>query len=503
MSIFVAMKAAIVGSGVAGLASSIRLALSGVETHVFEASAYPGGKLHEFWLEDYRFDAGPSVSTMTWLVDELYELAGKNPREHFNYRRKDLICKYFYPDGSHISGFADRDKFCREVELKTGVPAEAINRYLNHSQSNHELAGKIFLQESIHEAGTFLTKDALRAIARFPQLDITNTLNSVNKKRLKHPKLVQLFNRYATFNGSSPYKAPGILNTIAHLEYNLGTYFIEGGFYSMTKALYELAVELGVQFHFNQKVSRIVVEHKKVTGIESPAGFFPAELVLSNMDVVPTYRELMPDQRAPEKVLKQERSTSMMVFYWGIKGTFEELDLHNAFFSADYKHEFDCLFKTKTITDDPTIYVNITCKDQPGDAPEGCENWFVMINVPANVGQDWDALIARTRKNVLAKLTQILGRDVESLIACEEILEPRVIEARTSSYRGSIYGASSNNQFAAFLRHANFSKKVKGLYFAGGSVHPGGGTPLCLLSAKITAERIKKDYPQIGKAHAE
>jgi phytoene dehydrogenase-like protein len=217
-------------------------------------------------------------------------------------------------------------------------------------------------------------------------------------------------------------------------------------------------------------------------------------LVVSNMDVVPTYRDLLIEQEAPEKVLKQERSTSMMVFYWGIKGTFEELDLHNAFFSADYKHEFDCLFNQKTISDDPTIYINITSKEQPTDAPEGCENWFVMVNVPANQGQDWDALVAANRKNVLRKLTTMLGRDIASLITCEQVLEPRTIEENTSSYTGSIYGASSNSMFAAFLRHSNFSQKIKGLYFAGGSVHPGGGTPLCLLSAKIMADRVKRDF---------
>ncbi len=494
MGTFAPMKAVVIGSGVAGMASSIRLALKGWEVHVFEASSYPGGKLHEFWMDGYRFDAGPSVSTMTWLVDELYELAGKNPRDHFNYKRKELICRYFYPDGTHITGYADRDKFCNEVEEKTGVSGDVIRKYLDHSKKNHELAGKIFLQESIHQAGTFMTRDALKAIARFPQLDITNTLNKVNTKRLKHPKLVQLFNRYATFNGSSPYVAPGILNTIAHLEYNLGTYFIEGGFYGMTKALYELAIECGVTFHFDEKVERIRVERKKATGIETSKGNYDADIVVSNMDVVPTYRKLLAGEKAPEKVLRQERSTSMMVFYWGVKDVFPELDLHNAFFSADYKHEFDCLFNTKTITDDPTIYINNTVKDQPSDAPPGCENWFVMINVPANYGQDWDALIDRTRENVLRKLSNILGRDIKPLIACERILEPRVVEAQTSSYMGSIYGASSNNMFAAFLRHANFSNKIKGLYFAGGSVHPGGGTPLCLLSAKIATERIGKDF---------
>jgi diapolycopene oxygenase len=164
--------------------------------------------------------------------------------------------------------------------------------------------------------------------------------------------------------------------------------------------------------------------------------------------------------------------------------------LHNIFFSEDYELEFKHIFNKNSLYEDPTIYLNISSKFLPSDAPIGCENWFVMVNVPANIGQDWDEWIKITRNNILRKLSKLLNANIESLIENESVLDPRLIEERTSSFGGSLYGNASNNRQAAFLRHPNFSKKIKGLYFCGGSVHPGGGIPLCINSGKIVAQEI-------------
>ncbi len=173
--------------------------------------------------------------------------------------------------------------------------------------------------------------------------------------------------------------------------------------------------------------------------------------------------------------------------------SFRELDLHNIFFSKHYRKEFDHLFEHRTITDDPTVYVFISSKAVPEDAPAGCENWFTMINVSENTGQDWDMEIEKARTNILDKLERMLDRDIRSHIVYQHVRDPRVIEEDTSSYRGSLYGNSSNSKFAAFNRHPNRRKDIRGLYFAGGSVHPGGGIPLCLASAKIVDSLIAKD----------
>ncbi len=163
--------------------------------------------------------------------------------------------------------------------------------------------------------------------------------------------------------------------------------------------------------------------------------------------------------------------------------------MHNILFSGNYREEFACLFEKKCIYEDPTVYLFIGSKAVPDDAPEGCENWFVMINTPENIGQDWDKLIADARSRIQEKILRVTGIDVEKFRNFEFIQDPRAIERNTASYRGSLYGNSSNSMFAAFQRHPNFTR-IKGLYFTGGSVHPGGGIPLCLSSAKIVSEMI-------------
>jgi phytoene dehydrogenase-like protein len=254
--------------------------------------------------------------------------------------------------------------------------------------------------------------------------------------------------------------------------------------------LVKAAKKLGVNFHFNEKVSRILHHNKVVSGIETEKASYSFSHVISNMDINPTYRKLLPDVAPPENLLVQEKSSSAIIFYWGIQKTFKELDLHNIFFSANYEEEFSHIFKTKQFYADPTIYLNISSKYKPDDAPAGHENWFVMINVPPNTGQDWDQWIAKAREAVLQKLSRLLGTEIGPLIATESILDPRLIESKTSSFGGSLYGNASNNRYAAFLRHANYSSQIKGLYFCGGSVHPGGGIPLCLNSGKIVADMV-------------
>jgi phytoene desaturase len=278
------------------------------------------------------------------------------------------------------------------------------------------------------------------------------------------------------------------------LELNEGTFYPKGGMISITNALYQLALKKGVRFHFNAPVQRIIQQDRLVRGVVVEGKNIFANLVVSNMDVFFTYQKLLGDARMANQVLKQERSSSALIFYWGIKSEFPQLELHNIFFSTDYAAEFKAIFQTGSMHTDPTVYVNITSKCEPGlQAPTGKENWFVMVNCPANKGQDWKALQQKARAAVIGKLNRILGVDLESLIEVEEVLDPVLIESKTASYMGSLYGTSSNSKMAAFLRHPNFSKALKGLYFVGGSVHPGGGIPLCLKSAQIMGSMVEKD----------
>jgi phytoene desaturase len=485
-------KTLIIGAGIAGIASAIRLAIKGYEVEVFEANSYPGGKLSKFIKDGFRFDAGPSLLTMPQYIDELFTLAGKQSSDYFNYQKLDVVCNYFYDDGSHIKAYADEDKFAEEVSNITGEPASSIKRYANNSRKIYNITNHVFLERSLHQIKTYLSLSAIRSIFRLPQIDAMRTMHKANTGFFKDERMVQFFDRYATYNGSNPYSAPATLNVIPYIEQHFGAYFPDGGMYSIVTSLVKLAESLGVKFNYNSQVEEIILDGRNVKGVKVKGQLHEADAVISNMDVWFTYHKLLKDHPKlyPQKILKQERSSSALIFYWGINKQFPQLDLHNIFFSADYKAEFGHIWQQKDIYHNPTVYLNISSKYKPDDAPAGCENWFVMINVPANTGQDWDELIVNARKNIITKLSKSLGEDISQFIISESVLDPRDIESKTSSYQGSIYGTSSNSQFAAFLRHANRSSKIDGLYFCGGSVHPGGGIPLCLLSAKIVSEWV-------------
>lgn len=486
-------KALIIGAGIAGIAAAIRLAVKGYNVEVFEANAHPGGKLSEIEQGGFRFDAGPSLLTMPQYIDELFELAGKNPADFFRYQKLDIICKYFYEDGTRLTAYADEEKFIKEFSHTTGVSSDAIHHYRQNSEHIYNATNNVFLQRSLHRLRTYFSLDALKVFFGFKKIDPFRTMHQANTEFFNDNHLIQYADRFATYNGSDPYRAPATLNVIPHLEQHFGAYFPDGGMYNIVASLVKLAESLNVKFHYNSTVDEIILKDKKAVAIKVNNQTVPGDMIVSNMDVWFTYHKLLRQHSHlyPAKILSQERSSSALIFYWGIKKKFPELDLHNIFFSANYKAEFEHIWQHKTIYHDPTVYINISSKLELGDAPNNSENWFVMINVPSNSGQDWDNLIKETKANIIQKLSRILKEDIGKLIICESILDPRSIESCTSSYQGSIYGTSSNNRFAAFLRHANRSSKIKNLYFCGGSVHPGGGIPLCLLSAKIVSEWVK------------
>lgn len=490
------MKAIIIGSGIAGIATAIRLRKKGYEVTVYEASNQLGGKLGLLESNGYRWDTGPSLFTMPHYIDELFELCNKNPRDYFNYQKLNIACEYFYSDGTHFTAYSQVEQLAQELHEKFQVEKQEVVNYFQECAHVYNQTGKIFLEKSLHKLSTWLSADVIKSILKLGKLDVNTTMHLAHAKKFSEPKIQQYLDRFATYNGSNPYQAPGILKIIPHLEHNIGTFFPDKGMRSIPESLIELAKSIGVEFHANSFVNKILVHKGKATGVQVNKTPKYADVIVSNMDVYPTYKKLLTGSRVrePKKVLAQPRSSSALIFYWGIKKSFKQLHVHNIFFSDSYQEEFNAIFNENKIIGDPTVYVHISSKAKPDDAPNGCENWFVMINVPNNNGQNWNQLAQNARTAILNKLSSMLGENIEALIETEHILDPVGIENNTSSYKGALYGAASNNKFAAFLRHKNFSSTVKGLYFCGGSVHPGGGIPLCLLSAKITSNLLPPVY---------
>lgn len=483
------MKIAVIGSGIAGLAVSIRLAHSGHQVTVFEANDYPGGKLTSIQKGGYRFDAGPSLFTMPHYVEELLSLG--DSQQPFDYEALDTLCHYFYPDGTRFQASSEQDEFVEAFSANLGVAQDDVRAELQESKRLYELTSPFFLEKSLNLAGTYLNPRIFKFLGGFPLANLKRPLAESNRKRFANEKAEQYFNRFATYNGSDPYQTPAIMGVIPHLEHGIGAFFPKGGMHEITLSLVRKAKSMGVEFHFSSPVEQIVLKGKGIAGVRVNGVLHSADKIVSNSDVRTTYRKLL-QMPLPKKLEKAEPSSSALIFYWGIARSFPELSLHNIFFSSDYQREFSQIFRERVLPEDPTVYVNITSKRAPADAPEGGENWFVMVNAPYNEGQEWNEMIHACRQNILKKISAELGHDIESLIEEEDVLNPMLIEERTSSHKGSIYGQSSNHWSSAFLRQPNFSSKIKGLYFCGGSVHPGGGIPLCLLSAKITADVIQK-----------
>lgn len=484
------MKAAVIGSGVGGLAMATRLALKGYKVTVYEQSDHSGGKIAEIKSGGYRFDYGPSLLTLPELSEELFRLAGKKRENYFGYSRLDVICKYFYPDGLQIRAFSDAEKFAAEIEEQTGEAARHILHHLKKSQDQYELTADIFLYSSLHKIRNFFQARVLKGILLFHKVDAFTSMHRRISQRFKDPRVIQLFDRYATYNGSDPFQAPATLNVISHLEHNLGAYFPDKGMRSLATGLELLARDSGVEFFFSKKVEKVILEGRRAKGLMVDNEVHEYDVIVSDVDVNYFYQNLLPGTRRI-KPDDSKLSSSALIFYWGIRGKNPALGLHNILFSEDYRAEFRDIFKNRTVSSDPTVYIYISSRLVPSDAPDHGENWYVMINVPPDTGQDWDVLIKDSRRHIIQKIKDMLKIPIEERIEFEHIESPLSIEKKTMSWKGALYSMHSNSRYSAFLRHSYKNRKLQNLYFVGGSVHPGGGIPLCLASAAIADKDVK------------
>lgn len=482
------ITAIVIGAGIAGLSSAIRLAAKGVHVTVLEQQDTYGGKMGVWEQDGYRYDTGPSLFTMPQYVNELLTIDGKSDVT-FEYDELENIGNYFWEDGTQMTATKDVEQLKDEFLKQLSEPKENIDAYLADSKIKFEITNHVFLEKSLHKLKTYLSWGTVKSFFRLSKVDIFKNMNAQNELRFNNPKTVQFFNRYATYNGSNPYQASATLNVIPHYEFGFGAFFPKKGIRSIADALYQKAIHLGVIFQFSTQVSKV----EKIGERYIVNGDTESDILICNMDVASAAKGPLKNF-VSSKRKKYEPSSSALIFYWGIDREFKELDLHNIFFSSDYKKEFKNIFHNRKIDNDPTVYIHISSKCKVDDAPVGCENWFVMVNAPYVAGQDWEKMINEARENILIKVSKRLGTDISRHIKLEHKLTPELIQSKTGSYKGALYGSSSNDRMAAFLRQPNFSSGHKGLYFCGGSVHPGGGIPLCLLSGKITTDIIAHDF---------
>lgn len=487
-------KVIVIGAGLGGLTAAIKAANAGCEVVVYEKNSYPGGKAGSIEFDGFRFDTGPTLLTMPFVFKKLFEECGKNIEDYLRLKPLGQSCKYFYPDGTVINAWSEADRFATEIEQKTHDKAADVHRFLKYSKDIYDLTSELFLFSQFRGFKSFFNGNAFKTLLNLNKIDSSRSMDEAVRSFFRDGRVIQLFNRYATYNGSNPYEAPATLNIIPYVEHNLGTFVPEGGIKAIPEALYKLALELGVSFHFNSVVERIYYKNKKIFSVHVNKQDQFCNAVVCNSDIFYAYRHMinLPGKKK-QKLHDDDFSSSALVFYWGVKGKDEGLGVHNILFSENYYQEFVEIFERKVTPLDPTTYIYISSKYNPSDAPEGFENWYVMVNAPYNYNQPWKREVAETKEEILDKIERLLKINIRDKIVSERILTPDMIEEQTLSYRGSLYGMSSNGRYNAFLRQRNKSKEIDGLYFCGGSAHPGGGMPLVVLSGMHAADAMAED----------
>lgn len=477
----------VIGAGLGGLSTAIRLAAKGYVVTVLEKNETVGGKVNFLEANGYSFDTGASLLTMPHVFRDLFEAAGKRLEDYLTLEKLAPICRYFWTDETRFDAYQDLQKTESEIERIAPEDTANFSRYINDSRRKYEVAERTFLAHSLNDLPKLIRP---KYFADLLAISGTKTLDKHNAKYFKSPKLQQLFNRFATYNGSSPFQVPATFALIPFVEFGLGAWYVKGGIYQIPKALEKLALEAGVEFRFDSTVEKILVEDKKATGVKLQNGdVLKGDFVIANADAIETYRNLIDEKNRPgfsdKRIAKTEASCSGFVLLLGVKKKFPQLAHHNIFFSDDYKAEFTQIFERKRPAENPTVYICATSRTDSTQAPPDSENLFVLVNAPYTSSQtDWTKEAQNYRNLIIEKLENFGLKDLKNLIEYEKIITPADLESKYLANRGSIYGVSSNSIFSAFMRPPNRARDIGNLIFSSGSTHPGGGMPLVLLSGK-------------------
>jgi phytoene desaturase len=478
----------IIGAGLGGLSAAIRLATKGFAVTILEKNETVGGKINFVEAGGYKFDTGASLLTMRRVLEELFIYAGKRVENYLEILALEPICRYFWTDGARFDASQNLPKTEAEIErMETRGEVENFRKFLADAKRKYEVSEKTFLAHSLNDLPSLLRPKYLRDLLAISSM---RTLDAHVGSYFRSPKLRQLFNRFATYNGSSPFQIPATFALIPYVEFGLGAWYVKGGMYEIPKALAKLAGELNVEIKTNCEVEKILVRNKKAVGVRLENGDeLKSDYVIANSDAVETYRNLLDAKN--KRIENLEPSCSGFVLLLGTKKRFPALAHHNIFFSDDYRAEFDAIFKDLRPARNPTVYVCAATRTDETQAPAGCENLFVLINAPyTSARTDWEKEKRDYRDLIVGKLEGFGLDGLENSIEFEQIITPEDFEKKYRANRGSIYGVSSNGIFSAFLRPPNKARGVRNLYFVGGATHPGGGIPLVLISGKLTADLV-------------
>ena len=486
-----------IGGGIGGLSAAIGLAARGAKVTLLEQNARIGGKMNVWAKDGFTFDTGPHVLTMLWALDEVFAAAGQRLEDKLDLMRLDTVCRYHWEGGATLDAPGAPEDAARAIADFAPGEEAGFRDFLAYARQVSDATTDPFLRQDFGASMRGIPNSVQWGQLRdFLALKPWRTLRQVVQDYFTDPRLRQVFELYALYSGSHPARASGIFATVADVQWREGTFYVRGGLYQLAEALRDAAQSLGVQFRLETPAREIIVQGQRVRGVALANGeLLFSDAVVCNADCLQVLTTLVPaaSRRAwtERRVARVEPSTSAFLLLLGVRGVYPQLAHHNSFLAADGEAEFEAIFDRSVPAGDPTVGVACQSVTDPTRAPAECSNLFVMTNPPA-LGKnfDWRTDAPQYRETVLAKLERMGLADLRNRILVEQMWTPLDLQSRYSAYRGAIYGLSSNGWRQGFLRPPQVSPDVRGLYFVGGSTHPGGGVPLCALSGTNAAKRI-------------
>jgi 1-hydroxycarotenoid 3,4-desaturase len=488
----------IVGAGIGGLAAAVELAGRGVPVLVLEQAHMPGGKLREVAIGRQRLDAGPTVFTMRWVFDELFNGAGALLDDHLALQPAYVLARHAWSASERLDLFADVQASADAIAALAG-PAEG-RRYIDFCHRAERIYRTLegpFLRETRPDPVSLMRRVGLRGLPDLAGISPFTSMWRALGEHFKDTRLRQLFGRYATYCGSSPFEAPATLMLVAHVERE-GVFLVEGGMYRIVEALASLAQRLGVQLRTGAGVAALRTEAGRISGVRLESGeTIAAQAVIFNGDPAALAHGLLGHElraAAPPMPLPK-RSLSAIV--WNVAAPVEgfELARHNVFFSPNYQAEFDALFARRQVPQHPTVYVCAQDAGEHAPPPPGAQRLLCLVNAPATGDErpGNDEEIARCEQQMLTTLAHC-GATLQIDPAARVITQPADFARMFPGTGGALYGAASHGWRASFSRPGSRTS-IPGLYLAGGATHPGPGVPMAALSGRLAAASLMRDRP--------
>ncbi len=480
----------VLGAGLGGISAAISLAQAGYRVCIHEKNGQIGGKLNSLKTGGYTFDLGPSILTLPHIFERLFERSGRKMEDYIPIRSVRPHWRNFFEDGQAIDLHPDPEVMAGEAR-KAGEEPEAVERFLRYSFELYDLVNDGYFQEGLDTASDFSRH---YGFFKFPRFDLFRSMHGGVARYLKSAKMRDIFDYFIKYVGSSAYNAPAFMNCLPAIQFRYDLWYVDGGMYGIATGLGRLMDELGIEVRLNSSVARIDREGTTVKGIVTGDGeFHPADIVVSNVEVIPAYEQLLgEDERFMKKLAKYEPACSGLILDLGLDTTYPQLAHHNFFFSGNQKEHFASVFKKHELPDDPTIYLVAASRTDPTVAPAGCDTLKILPHIPFIDDErpltraDYEAF----KEKVLDKLERMGLHDLRKHVVVEHMWTPLDIRHQYNSNKGSIYGVVSDRLKNLAFKAPKQSTKYPNLFFVGGSVNPGGGMPMVVQCGQNVARMI-------------